>query len=299
MIQTSVSICVPAYNEEQNIEKILTSLCKQKTKHVSINKIIVVSSASTDRTDELVNKYCKNDQRVLLIQQKKREGKASAINAFLKVINDPIVVIQSADTIPQINTIENLCLPLIQNPEIGMTGGAPIPLNDPKTFLGYIIHTWWWFHRNIPRFGEIIAYRNILDEISPTTAVDEAYIQAKMIQLKLKAIYVDNAIVYNKGADTVRDLIKQRRRVFNGHARLYRDENIKIDGMTKSALKLLLFKYKINSLKELFWLLGGICIEFYALILGRYDQKIAAKNPFIWDTAKTTKSLKKKVSLIA
>ena len=31
-------------------------------------------------------------------------------------------------------------------------------LNLPEidvVFLGFIIHTWWWFHRNIPRFGEI------------------------------------------------------------------------------------------------------------------------------------------------
>jgi len=26
-----------------------------------------------------------------------------------------------------------------------MTGGAPIPVNDPHTFLGFIVHTWWWF----------------------------------------------------------------------------------------------------------------------------------------------------------
>jgi cellulose synthase/poly-beta-1,6-N-acetylglucosamine synthase-like glycosyltransferase len=291
--KNSVSICVPAYNEEKNISKILDALINQITDKVHINKIVVVSSASTDNTDNVVKDFCKQDSRVHLIQQKKREGKASAINAFLKFINDEIVVIESADTIPQPNTIEHLCLPLLNDKSIGMTGGAPIPVNDPKTFLGYIIHTWWWFHRNIPRFGEIIAYRNIIKALSTTTAVDEAYIQAKMIQLSLKAVHVDEAIVFNKGAEHIKDLIMQRRRVYNGHARLYRHESIKIDNMTKSTLQLLLFKFPIHSPRELVWLIGGILVEVYAQFLGMVDLKISKKNPFIWDTARSTKNLKK------
>jgi len=291
MSQVSVSICIPAYNEEKNIRKILSGLIHQKTDQVLINKIIVISSASTDNTDLIVSEYAKKDNRIILHRQKNREGKAAAINIFLKMVDDPIVVIESADTIPNEDTIENLCRPMIENPEIGMTGGAPIPVNDRNTFLGYVIHTWWWFHRNIPRFGEIIAYRNILDNISHTTAVDEAYIQAKIIQLNLKVVHIEKAIVYNKGAETVKDLIKQRRRVFNGHARLHKEENIKINNMTKSSLKLLLFKYQIHSLKELIWLFGGILVEMFAQCLGYYDMKISKRNPFIWDTAVSTKTL--------
>ena len=294
MKKINVSICVPAYNEEKNIEKILSGLLIQKTKTVIISKIVVVSSASTDKTDEIAARFAKKHKHIHLIKQKSREGKAAAINEFLKIADEPIVVIQSADTIPQENTIENLCRPLVKNRKIGMTGGAPFPVNDPNTFLGYVIHAWWWFHRNIPRFGEIIAYRNILERITHATAVDEAFIQAKIIQNGLQVVYVDDAIVFNKGAEHVSDLIKQRRRVFNGHARLHQRENVKIDNMTKSSLKLLLFKYQIKSFKELSWLLGGILIEIYAQILGWYDLRVSKKNPFIWDTAKSTKNLKKK-----
>lgn len=295
----TVSICIPAYNEEKNIEPLLKNLLVQKTHHVKINKIIVVSSASTDNTDSIVLGYAKQNPKIQLLVQKKREGKAAAINAFLKEVDDEVVVIQSADTIPDDDTIENLCVPFLQNPKIGMTGGAPFPVNDPNTFLGYIIHSWWWFHRNIPRFGEIIAYRNVLERISATTAVDEAFIQAKIVQLGYSVVHIDSAIVHNKGPEHVRDLIKQRRRVFNGHARLHQRENIKIDNMTKSSLKILLFKYKLKNLKELCWFIGGICIEMYARILGYYDMKYKNKNPFIWDIARSTKQvMKKKKNLV-
>lgn len=285
----SVSICVPAYNEGKNIKYILDALVKQETHLIKINKIVVVSSASTDETDSIVKGFALKYPKVILIKQPERNGKASAINAGLRIISDEIVVIESADTIPEKSCIEKLCLPFLSDKKLGMVGGAPHPVNDRNTFLGYIIHAWWWFHRNIPRFGEIIAYRNILPQISTTTAVDEAYIQAKMVKMNYKIVHIDSAIVKNKGAETVSDLIKQRRRVMNGHARLFNEEHVKINNMTKSSLHLLLFRYQLHSLKEVFWLIGGIIIEIYARMLGLYDCYITRENPFVWDIAKTTK----------
>lgn len=288
----SVSICVPAYNEEKNIKKILTALLRQDLKRISINKIVVVSSGSTDRTNLFAEEMQQKSDKIFLITERERRGKASAINAFLRMVDDEVVVIESADTIPEKYAIEKLCLPFLQDKKIGMTGGAPIPVNDPETFLGYIIHAWWWFHRNIPRFGEIIAYRNILKQIPESSAVDEAFIQAAIVKKNYKIVHIDDAKIRNKGPETVNDLIKQRRRIFNGHSRLYQDEEVKIDNMTRSSLHLLLFQYKIEQPKQVFWLLGGIALEVCARLLGFYDQYITKLNPSIWDTAGTTKDLR-------
>ncbi len=286
----SVSICVPAYNEEKNLEKILQALVSQQTKRIHINKIIVISSGSTDRTDEIAGRYAKEFAQVDFVREESRNGKAAAINTFLKLVDDPVVVIESADTVPKPDTIEELCTPFLEDERIGMTGGAPHPVNDPNTFLGYIIHVWWWFHRNIPRFGEIIAYRNVLPQISPVSAVDEAYIQAKIIQLGYRVVHVDSAVVTNKGPETVSDLIKQRRRVLNGHLRLFFSEGIKVDNMNKSAISLI-SNFKVYSVKEFFWFVGGIFLEFFSRALGYYDVFFLGYNPFVWETAETTKSI--------
>lgn len=287
----SVSICIPAYNEAKNIGKLLDKLLSQRTRVIKINKIIVVSSASTDKTDEIVQKYSKENNHVFLIREKERLGKATAINTFLKKVNDPVVVVQSADTLPMEDTIEKLCRPFIIDRKIGMTGGAPIPLNDKNTFLGYVIHTWWWFHRRIPRFGEIIAFKNIIKEVSPRTSVDEAYIQAKFAQLGYKNVHVDEAKIYNKGSENIKDIIKQRRRIFNGHTRLNKEENIHISHVSKSGIKLLFLEYKIYGLNQLVWLMGGVAIELTANILGRWDKHVGRINPVAWDIAHSTKDL--------
>lgn len=286
-----VAICLPAYNEEKNIHKLLTALTKQKTKHINIRKIVVISSACKDRTDEIVNEFARKYKNISLIQEKERKGKASAINLFLQKHNDEVIVIQSTDTIPEYDTIEKLCRPFLVDERIGMTGGAPIPTNDPNTFLGYVVHTWWWFHRNIPRFGEIVAFRNILPGISSETAVDEAYIQAKFAKMGYKIVHVDDAVVYNKGSETIKDMIKQRRRIFNGHYRLLEEENVKISHVTKSGLVLLLFKYKLYSIKHIIWIFGGIGLELYSITLAHYDKIFNKINPVVWDIASSTKNL--------
>lgn len=287
----SVSIGIPAHNEEKNIRHLLNGLLNQKTNKIIINKIVVINSGSTDKTSEIVKEIAKNSDKIVLIEEKERNGKAHAINKFLKTVKDEVLVLESADTIPRSDAIEHLCLPFLRDAQIGMTGGAPIPVDDPNCFLGYIVHAWWWFHRNIPRFGEIIAFRNIIPQITMTTAVDEAFIQAKIVQQGLKVVHIDEAIVNNKGPNSVSDLIKQRRRIFNGHARLHKDENVKINNMTKSSLNLLLYKYEMQHIKHAVWMFGGILIEIYARFLGAYDTHIRKINPYIWDTAVSTKQV--------
>lgn len=287
-----VAICVPAFNEEKNIGELLSRLLTQETRLIKIQKIVVVSSASTDSTDEVVRSFIKkNPKRILLIRQLGRHGKSAAINSFLKRANHPVVVVQSADTLPVKDTIEKLCRPFLVDEKIGMTGGAPYPVNNPDTFLGFVIHTWWWFHRHIPRFGEIIAFRNIIQEVSPRTSVDEAYIQAKFAQMGYKIVHIQEAKIYNKGSESIRDIIKQRRRIFNGHTRLAQEENVHISNMSRSGIKLLLLDYKMYSFVHLVWLAGGMMIEIWANILGQYDRRVNKINPVIWDIAKSTKDL--------
>src|SRR5438034_819466 len=101
-----ISICIPAHNERKNIRQILTALLEQETMRTMIVSIVVVSSASTDETDSIVEAFASKYPQVYLIKQSERQGKASAINAFLKTASADIVVIESADTIPEKDCIE-------------------------------------------------------------------------------------------------------------------------------------------------------------------------------------------------
>ena len=85
---------------------------------------------------------------------------------------------ESADTLPEPTTIERLLEPMCGNPDIGMTGGHPVPINDKSTFMGYAVHLLWQLHHQIaikkPKLGELTAFRRVFYRIPYDSAVDEA-----------------------------------------------------------------------------------------------------------------------------
>src|ERR1700674_3188491 len=129
------SIGIMAYNEEANIARTLESVLAQTGPSISINEVIVVASGCTDRTVPIVTSLAEQEPRIRLCVQENREGKASAINLFLKQATSPVVVLIGADVIPETSAIEFLCAPF-KDPTIGMVGGRPVPVNDPNTFMG-------------------------------------------------------------------------------------------------------------------------------------------------------------------
>ena len=178
----SITIGVCVFNEEKNIETLLGTLLNQKTT-LQVLEIIVISSGCSDRTNDIVeSESLKSSSKVMLFTQEKREGKASAINLLLKHARGEIVVLESGDTLPAENTIERLTEPF-KNPLVGMTGGHPVPINNPDTFLGFTVHLLWKMHHKLalqkPKLGELVAFRrDLVHEIPTDTAVDEAFIEA-------------------------------------------------------------------------------------------------------------------------
>ena len=57
----------------------------------------MVSSGSTDATDDIVREYGSKDPRMRFLRQEKREGKNSAVNAFMAIAEGGILVMVNAD----------------------------------------------------------------------------------------------------------------------------------------------------------------------------------------------------------
>src|SRR6266542_5387081 len=94
------SIGIMAYNEEANIGRTLQAVLEQQGPSIRIEEIIVVASGCTDRTVPIVADIALKEPRVHLCVQEKREGKASAINLFLKEATSEVAVLIGADVIP-------------------------------------------------------------------------------------------------------------------------------------------------------------------------------------------------------
>lgn len=95
----TISLIVPAYNEEEGIEGTLNCLVNLDYPKGK-KKIIVVNDGSTDKTAELVKKFIKKHPEVKLID-KKNSGKADSINQALKTIDTELMAVTDADSFPE------------------------------------------------------------------------------------------------------------------------------------------------------------------------------------------------------
>src|SRR5438094_1362016 len=271
------SIGIMAYNEEANIGHTIRTVLVQQGAFTRIEEVIVVASGCTDRTVPIVAEIALHEPRVRVCVQEKREGKASAINLFLKQASSPIVVLIGADVLPDTSALEYLCAPF-KDPKIGMVGGRPVPVNNPATFMGHTVHLLWRLHdhlaRTQPKLGEVIAFRNVISGIPIDSPVDEISIQALISQLGYQLIYEPACIVYNKGPLTIRDFLKQRRRIYAGHLQVRDQQNYVASTMKVGPIvrQLLACRdFTMSTPKQALWTLGTVLLEGFARLQGYYD----------------------------
>jgi cellulose synthase/poly-beta-1,6-N-acetylglucosamine synthase-like glycosyltransferase len=306
-----------AYNEEANIGELLQALRVQNLDGFRLVEIVVVASGCTDRTEELVREGAREDARVRLISQPKREGKASAVNLFLRSARGELIILESADTLPSAYTLQRLLEPFA-DPKVGMTGAHPRPVDSGRRFMGYSTHFLWWMHHNLalrrPKLGELVAFRRIVESIPEDTAVDEAAIEAAVSRAGLAIAYAPNAIVHNKGPETLREYLVQRRRIVAGHWHLYRTQGYRVSStafgvifrrilrkiwthmrMSAHLVREGRFRYLRKYLKHhstrVLYVGGAIAMEGVAYGLGSYDYYVLGKNPYVWEVAPSTKKL--------
>ncbi len=290
------SIGIMAHNEEANIERTIHAVLQQQGPSFLIEEVIVVASGCTDHTAPIVAEIALQEPRVRLCIQEKREGKASAINLFLKQAISPVVVLIGADVIPEVSAIEYLCAPL-KEPKIGMVGGRPVPVNDPSTFMGHAVHLLWRLHDHLarihPKLGEVIAFRNVISGIPTNSPVDEISIQALISQLGYQLIYEPACLVYNKGPLTIRDFLKQRRRIHAGHLQTRDQQNYEASTMRVNPIFLQLIAcrdFTMSTPKQALWTLATVMLEGYARLQGYLDYR--RKHAYhIWEMVDSTKDL--------
>jgi cellulose synthase/poly-beta-1,6-N-acetylglucosamine synthase-like glycosyltransferase len=283
-----------AYNEEANIGRLLQALLDQRTSNCLIKEVIVVASGCTDNTESIVRDFSARDERIKLVVQPRREGKASAVNLFLRHAQSDILVSESADTVPAPTAIQRLVEPFA-DPEVGMTGARPIPTNDPRTFMGFVVHLLWELHHQIacrhPKLGELTAFRRVFHRIPYDSAVDEANCEPLVRGQGYQLRYVPEAIVRNRGAETVGDFLKQRRRIYAGHLKMRREQGYIVSTMGGTRILWSLLRCLRWDWRYFLWTPAVISLEACGRFLGWVDFRFKRRDHAIWDVAATTKEV--------
>ena len=197
-----VTITLPVFNEERVISRTIESLLAIDYPRERL-RILVVSDASTDRTDEIVRRY--HDQGVRLLRMAARSGKTAAENAASAEVRDPIIVNTDASTRILPGSLKAL-IRVFQDPEVGLASGRDVSVGDSTAganyaesgYVGYEM----WVRSLESRAGSIVgasgclfALRRGLYEVLFPSALSRDF-AAAMIAVKggYRAVSVDDAI---------------------------------------------------------------------------------------------------------
>jgi cellulose synthase/poly-beta-1,6-N-acetylglucosamine synthase-like glycosyltransferase len=299
VLSTIVGIAVS--NEEQNIGYLLENLVNSCPPE--IETICIVSSGSTDATDEIIRSYSRIDPRIRLITEKERNGKSSALNILLtESENYGYMIYTGGDNIPCRNALVRM-LRVLETDDVDIVGARPVPVDDPNTFMGFCSHLLWNLHHEssleVPKIsGELMAFRTkIVRELPPAIVNDDAYIQILGEMKKSKIAYCPEAEVLLKGPSTIHDFVSQRRRVFVGHKQLELLIGRKISTMKVPKWKDILKACPFTGLKGRTYAVGFLFLQGIAFLFAKWD--FARHNlPVKWAMAKTTKSLQNSSELM-
>jgi len=287
------SVGVTAYNEEANIGALLDALIAQHLFLVEISEIIVVASGCTDNTVPIVESYAAAHPFIKLHIQPKREGKTAAINVFLANATERICVLESGDTLAHEDAVEHL-VRMFADPSVGMTGAHKTPVNTPDHLAGLFTHLRLRLEHQlcleIPRLGEMIAFRKVFDHIPPDVAMDEAFVEALVVERGMQVRYAPDAIVYNTGPTSVRDFVRQRRRNHAGHLYLKSKYGYAVSSIQNTRVARVALKEFLGAIRLIWTLFLLAALEGWSRVLGWYDFAIKKDRHVVWDMAWSQKA---------
>jgi poly-beta-1,6-N-acetyl-D-glucosamine synthase len=286
------SVGITAYNEEENIGELLRAMLDQHLHRVEIAEIVVVTSACTDRTVEIIREHMLLDDRIKLIEQEHREGKTAAINLFLAAATTDICVLESGDTLPDAYAVEHL-VRMFEDPTVGMVGAQKVAVDTPEHIIGLLSHLRLRMEHTlcleIPRLGEMIAFRKVFDQIPPDVAMDEAFVEAFVVRRGMQVRYAPDAIVYNTGPTTISDFVKQRRRNHAGHLYLKHKYGYAVSSIQNRRVIKVAFRELVGIFRLLWVLFLLAVLEGSSRFLGWYDFAVKGDRHVVWDMAWTQK----------
>lgn len=132
----TVSVGIPAYNEERNIAPLLRAILAQRCEGFELLEVVVLSDGSTDRTVEEVRSVA--DPRVRLIHEPYRIGQSARQSQLLRLCTGDVSVLLEADTFPKGDSfLARLVAPVLRG-EVDLAQGLQVPA-EPNGWLEHVL----------------------------------------------------------------------------------------------------------------------------------------------------------------
>ena len=216
----SVTVLIPAHNEERVIVQTITSVLLADLQDL---QIIVVDDGSTDKTGELLDTNFSLEPRVRIIHQVNR-GKAAALNQAMSLADTEIVVTIDADTEIESDALDKL-IRHFSDPQVGAVAGN-VKVGNRSRWLTRWQALEYITSQNMEKRafdllncitvvpGALGAWRKKAIEaaggITADTVAEDADLTIAIRRLGWRVTYDEEAIAWTEAPETAGQLIRQR-----------------------------------------------------------------------------------------
>jgi len=223
-----ITVIIPAYNEEANIEATVRSVIKTTAVPA---QVIVVNDGSTDRTGEILeNQKLIYGDRLIVLHKQNGGSKAGALNYALPYAHQDILVCIDADTIVQKDAFSYLTAHF-DDPRIGAVAGKVYPASTETLFAAFQYIEYMQgqnFEKSVLALtngigvvpGAIGAWRKSAIEgagnYSTETVVEDQDLTLALLSKGFVIAYEPRAVAYTETPDSLRSFFRQRSRWIYG-----------------------------------------------------------------------------------
>lgn len=299
----SLTIAIPAHNEEGVILRILESISLQCFDVCSLDKIVVYCDGCSDNTVSNVKEFSENLSNVYYYEGSERIGKTKMLNRiFTENESDFLMVLDADIGLDGVDFIQRFMERAISDSKNVMFAAHQVPLK-PKSMIGKFFYSsflmWDYVRLSMPNkdhvenfYGAATLYKKSFTN----NIFIPRYITGMRTYLYLLAkknggfSYVRNASIKYWPPHTVSDFIKLTRRVYGSDLSILEE----IFGKDVHDVYFIERKYKIRGIakfakKHPLYALPALIISFLLIRLTRRYQRKNFMASGLWDKAKSTK----------
>ena len=232
--EPTVSILVPARDEEKVIGRLLQRMTKLTYPHDKL-QVITIDDASSDRTRQIAEEFSSSYPFIEVLHRDEKtggKGKASAMNAGLNRSTGEIILCFDADYSPERDIVEKLVKNFV-DPAVGAVQGRPVVFNESQNVVtrlitlerigGYRIDQEARDNLGlIPQFGGTVGgfRRSVLEEtggFDESMLTEDTDLTFQVYLAGFKVRYVGDAECYEEAVDNWKAYWRQRHRWARGH----------------------------------------------------------------------------------
>ena len=228
MVQLRIDIVIPAYNEEDYVGDVLWDVMAAKQSDwFRIGNIYVISDASTDRTDVIVQQACREDKRVKLVRKAERKGKTDSVNKAISFTQADVLVFIDADhRLGDEDTLVNLLryfheeqAALVQGGLVRVRPGFTLNPAKHAAYFDWILvdkvrrqkpMSWWSISGSVMALSRDFYQHLVL----PLSQAEDQFIFYTCIKEGRKFVWAKDAVFYYGLPRSVRDFCSQWNRYY-------------------------------------------------------------------------------------